>query len=259
MNEQKGLHLKDRLRQDGQLLGTWAMCRDMFFVEIAADVGYDVILIESEHYPLSMGNLLDMLIAIRGSGALPMVRMPWNDQVAIKQVLDMGAEGMVVPMIKSAEDAARLVDFSMYPPVGNRGWSPIRAARRFSDRPDYAASANEDTFCLFPQIEHIDAVNAIDEICATPGLDGIFLGPADLSLSMGIPKKFDHPDFIAARDHIWEASKRHGIHLAVTTLSDEDAEMWIDRGVKIIFRGSDLFFMESGSRAALQRLRKRVG
>ena len=251
-------HLKDLLRTDRQILGTWTMSRDIFFVEVMADAGFDVILIEAEHYPLAMSDVMNMLIAVRGSGTCPMVRMPWNDQVAVKQVLDMGVDGMVVPMINSAEDARRLVDFSMYPPEGNRGWSPIRAARRFSDRDDYGSAANTDTFCLFPQIEHINAVKALDEICSTPGIDGIFLGPADLSLSMGIPRQFDHPDFIKVRDEIWQASIRHNLHLAVTTLNNEDAEMWIDRGVKIIFRGSDLAFMETGAKDTVTRLRPKI-
>jgi len=251
--------LKRLLAGDRPLLGMWLTTRDPFFIETAAYVGYDVLLIDAEHVPLTMRDVEDMLIAIQGSPAVPIVRMPWNDQVAIKQVLDLGVEGMVVPMVSSADDARRLVSYARYPPAGIRGIGPRRAQHFTGDPWSYAGAANEEIVCLIPQIEHIDAVNAIEEICGVAGLDGLFLGPSDLSLSMGVPGGYDHPDFVAARDRLWEASRRHGLPLAVATVSIEDAAMWIDRGARIVFSGADIGHMVAGARRTLDELRRLRG
>jgi len=251
--------LKKLLRSGRQLLGMWLMSRDPYIVETAAYVGYDVLLIDAEHTSLAMRDIEMMLIAIQGSPAIPIVRMPWNDQVAIKQVLDMGLEGMVVPMIMSAEDARRLVAYSSYPPAGVRGIGPRRAQYLAGGAWEYQRIANEEIVCVIPQIEHIDAVKRIDEICCVPGLSGLFLGPSDLSLSMLLPGEYAHPDFIAARDAIWEASQRYHLPLAVATTGPEDAEMWLRRGARIVFLGSEVGHMVAGAKSALERLRKARG
>lgn len=250
--------LKSLLAGGKQLLGTWITARDPFFVESLAYVGYDLLLIEAEHTPLTMGDIEMMLIAIQGSQSIPVVRMPWNDQVKVKQVLDMGVEAMVVPFVRSAEDARRLVSYSMYPPEGVRGINPRRAQHLVGSPWDYAKVAN-DYVCPIPQIELIDAVNEIDAICAVPRLGGVFLGPSDLSLSMNLPGQMDHPDFVAARDRIWEASRRHRLPFAVASYSLDDARMWIQRGAEMVFFGQDLRFMVAQAKETLGALKKARG
>jgi len=247
--------LKKLLTSGKQLIGTWVTCRDPFFVETLAYLGYDVLLIEAEHTPLTMGDIEMMLIAMQGSPSVPIVRMPWNDQVAVKQVLDMGVEGMVVPFVMNADEARRLVSYSMYPPVGVRGINPRRAQYSVGGPWEYAKVAN-DIVCPIPQIEHIEAVRKIDEICQVPGIAGLFLGPSDLSFSMNLPGQTDHPDFLAARDKIWDASRRHRLPLAVAAQSLGDAKMWLDRGAEVVFFGQDLRYMVEAARSTLDELTK---
>lgn len=246
--------LKNLLASGRTLLGMWVSARDPFFIESLAYVGYDVLLIEAEHTPLTMGDIESMLIAMQGSPTVPLVRMPWNDQVAIKQVLDMGVEGMVVPFVKSQDEAFRLIQYSMYPPRGVRGINPRRAQHLVGGAWEYGKAANEFIVPI-PQIEHIDAVNAIDDICSVEGLGGLFLGPSDLSFSMDLPGRFDHPDFLAARDRVWEASRRHNLPFAVASNSQDDAKLWIERGAEVVFLGLDLRFMTAGAQESLERLK----
>ena len=158
MDDRNTPSLKELLESDKQLLGMWVIGRDPFFAEVLADIGFDLLLIESEHHAMMRDDIMNLLIAIRGSNSVPMVRMPWNDQVMVKQVLDMGTQGLIVPMINTADDARRLVAYAMYPPRGNRGYGPVRAGRVFKN---YQHTAN-DLVCLFPQIEHIEAVNNLE-------------------------------------------------------------------------------------------------
>ena len=248
--------LKKLLQGDRQLIGMWLISRDPFFVETAAHVGYDVLLIDIEHAPISMSDLERMLIAIQGSPSVPVVRMPWNDQVAIKQVLDMGVEGLVVPMISTAHEARQLVSYSKYPPAGVRGIGPRRAQNMFEsgDPWDYQSRANDEVVCLIPQIEHIGAINNIDDICSVPGVGGLFLGPSDLSLSMGLPGDYEHPDSIAARDKLRDAARRHELPLAVATYSMDNAADWMRWGAKLVMSGIDIGHMAAGAKSMLQEL-----
>ena len=249
--------LKNLLKGDRQLIGMWLVSRDPFFVETAAHVGYDVVLIDAEHAPMTMRDIEMILIAIQGSPTVPIVRMPWNDQVAIKQVLDLGVEGMVVPMISTADDARRLVSYAKYPPEGVRGIGPRRAQHLVqpSDPWEYRRIANDGVVCLLPQIEHVDAINHLEEICRVPGLDGLFFGPSDLSLSMGLPGQYDHPDVVAARERLWEVSRQHNLPLGVATVSLDDATMWLQRGAKLVMSGLDLGHMAAGATRTLDDLR----
>jgi 4-hydroxy-2-oxoheptanedioate aldolase len=248
--------LKELLKSDKQLIGMWLISRDPVFVETAAYVGYDVLLIDMEHAAITVSDLERILIAIQGSPSIPIVRMPWNDQVTIKQVLDMGVEGMVVPMISSADEAKSLVSYSKYPPDGIRGIGPRRAQNLLAngDPWEYQRKANDEIVCLIPQIEHIDAISNIDAICSVPGVDGLFLGPSDLSLSMGLPGDYTHPDSLAARDKLWDASVRHELPLMVATYSMEDAANWMKRGARLVMSGMDLGHMAAGAKQTLETL-----
>jgi len=247
--------LKARFATDGTLFGMWVACRDPFFNEVAAYSGADVLLVDAEHAPLTVEDIERIVIAAQGSPASVIVRMTGIDQVAIKHVLDSGVEGIVVPFINTAADAKRLTHYAMYPPKGNRGIGP-RRAQYLTDGPwDYQQKANDDIVVLIPQIEHIDAVNNLDEICAMEGIGGLFLGPSDLSLSLGHGGEYDHPEVIAAKRRILDASRKHNLPLAVASTGIDDARYWVGEGAKLVMVASDAGLISSGMTRILDQVR----
>jgi 4-hydroxy-2-oxoheptanedioate aldolase len=238
--------LKSRLNSGTPQLACWVRCRDMFYVEMIANAGFDLLLIDAEHSPLTTGDIELMAIAAHGSPCDVMVRMNGIDQSTFKQVLDTGIQGLVVPMVNSPEDAREMVRWGSYPPRGDRGIGPHRA-KNFTDDPwEYQRAANDEIVVLMPQIEHIRAVESLDEICNVPGVGGLFIGPSDLSLSMGLGGQYDHPDMVAAKQRILDASRRYSLPLGVATTGIDDAKQWIDEGAQMILVSSDNSLIASG-------------
>ena len=161
--------------------------------EILAMAGYDWVVVETEHTGIDVSEVLRLLIAIEQRGSIPLVRLAWNDPIQAKAVLDSGAAGVLVPMINTREEAELAVKMTKYPPLGYRGVGLARAQGYGENFNEYVEHANDDTL-LMVQIEHKDAVANIEEILSVPGIDGTFIGPYDLSMSMGIPGQITHPD-----------------------------------------------------------------
>jgi 4-hydroxy-2-oxoheptanedioate aldolase len=190
--------LKHRLAAGETVYGCWVGMADAYAAEMAATCGFDWLLIDGEHAPNDLRTTLAQLAVIEPSPSLPVVRLRDDDPARIKQALDAGAQSLLIPMIETAEQAERAVRATRYPPQGIRGvGSSLARASRFSAIPDYLTTAN-DQICLILQVESRAGLAALDDILALPGIDSVFIGPADLAADMGHLGDAGHPDVRSA-------------------------------------------------------------
>lgn len=199
-----------RIWQDGETAhGGWLGLYDDHAASVMGDVGFDYLVVDMQHGSADYTQATRLLQSVSISASVPMVRVPWNDPSIIGRVLDAGALGIIVPMVNSAEEAAAAVQACRYAPEGARSWGPTRAARLHGE---YQTTAANETVVCIPMIETARAVEAIDEILAVPGVDAIYVGPADLSLTYGLPPAGDNEGpFVRALDTIVDACTRHNV------------------------------------------------
>ena len=255
----RSLELKKRLAAGATALGAWLTITDPVVAEIMAGVGFDYVLIDTEHAPWSLESLQTTMLAFRGMPTVPIVRLPWNDQVHVKQALDLGADGVLAPMVKSAAEARALVAAAKYPPDGIRGFGPRRASDYGRDIDAYVASANAETIVI-PQIEDMGAAEAIDEILAVPGVDALCIGPNDLSGSAGALRQHDHPTVRNAIDKILRAASARGVAVCTgVTLPLEQQRDWIARGARLALLTSDVELLASGAAGILAAAQAKLG
>jgi len=191
-----------------------------------------------------------------GSETTPIVRVPWNDQVWIKFALDVGAEGVLVPLIRTAEDARQAVAACKYPLEGVRGFGPRGASNFYRNTAEYQQEAN-DRIVVIVQIEHVDAVKNLDEILKVPGLDCVFIGPADLSGSLGVLCQWEHPKLLQAIDTV--IAKAHAAGVPVGMAVDEPAPevlRWLGKGVQLATLGLDWAWMQQVAAESLDAVRQ---
>src|SRR5947208_814030 len=167
-------------------IGLWSSLSSNYSVEVIAGAGFDWILLDTEHSPSDLESVLTQLQAAAAYPTHPVVRVPWNDMVTIKRVLDVGAQSLLIPYVSTAEEAKAAVSHTRYPPAGVRGVAGTTRATRFGRVKDYAKRAQEE-ICVLVQVETEEAMKNIESICAVDGVDGVFIGPADLHASMGYP------------------------------------------------------------------------
>ena len=217
----------------------------------------DFIWVDMEHIPFSLETVQAHMIATKGTQTVPLVRVAWNDPVLIKPVLDIGAAGVIAPMVCTAEEAARLVMACMYPPQGIRGFGPRRPANYgLSMTPQFCQEANASIFPI-AQIEHITAVENIQAILATPGLAAVMIGPFDLSGSMGYPAQPHHPKVLDAIDHVIAQAHKAQISVGMGVTDDPDSvRKWIDKGVSMLFIPPDYMLMLQAARQFVDVIRK---
>ncbi|MDI7275841.1 MAG: aldolase/citrate lyase family protein, partial [Anaerolineae bacterium] len=194
-----GRELKALWRSGTPSFGAWITLCDPAVAAVVCNAGYEWVIVDAEHMPYNPQTLRDVIGVIRARGVLPIVRVADNDVALIKQTLDWGAEGIMVPLLRTAEDARRAVAACRYPPQGVRGWNPRDATNYYRDAAHYASTINERVIAML-QVEHADAVRNLDAILATPGVDAILIGPADLSFSLGHPLQVEHPEVQQAID-----------------------------------------------------------
>ncbi len=234
-----------RLRRGDRLIGTIVAIESPEVVEVLAGAGFDWLFIDAEHSPLSPQGVQRMVMA---AGDVPcVVRVPANHEAWIKHVLDAGAAGIIVPLVNTAADAALAVQRAKYPPQGVRGVGPSRALGYGYGIADYVARANQDT-AVIVQAEHTHAVAAIDEIVAVPGVDAIFVGPFDLSLSLGVPGQVDNPAVVAGIETVRLAAQRAGLALGYFGVSPEAVQAWMTRGFNLVACGVDLMMLGAKAR-----------
>jgi 2-keto-3-deoxy-L-rhamnonate aldolase RhmA len=243
---ERALKLKEKLRAGKAVHGAWLSLPDPVVAEIFATAGFDYVLFETEHSPWGLESLQIALMAFNGTDTVPIVRVPWNDQVMIKQALDMGAQGILAPMVNTPDQARALVRACKYPPDGARGFGPRRASGYYRGLDAYMKDANDAVF-IMPQIEDHRMAGMMDELLSIPGIDAIAIGPNDLSGSAGLLRQHDHPTVKGAIETIIAAAKAKGVPvcMGVSTPADEQAAL-IETGVRVLIVTSDLELLVRG-------------
>ncbi|KJK09979.1 MULTISPECIES: 4-hydroxy-2-oxoheptanedioate aldolase [Pseudomonas] len=237
---------KQRLKAGEAQIGLWLGLADPYCAELAANAGFDWLLIDGEHAPNDLRGLLGQLQAVAPYASQPIIRPVIGDTALIKQLLDIGAQTLLVPMVESAEQARELVRAIHYPPSGVRGvGSALARASRWNSIPGYLDQADEQ-MCLLVQIENLEGLARLDEIVAVEGVDGVFIGPADLSAAMGHRGNPGHPDVQAAIEdaivRIQKAGKAAGILSADQAL----ARRYIELGARFVAVGVDTTVLMRG-------------
>jgi 4-hydroxy-2-oxoheptanedioate aldolase len=243
------------------VLNGWLSIGNGFTAEIMAAQGFDSLTIDAQHGALSAADLIPMMQAMRASGVVPMVRVSWVEPGIIMKALDAGAYGIICPMVNSASDAAEFVRHLRYPPRGERSFGPTRAS--YAAGANYAAEANDQIIGL-AMIETRDAMENLDAIAATPGLDGLYIGPVDLSLSLSqgaLPPGFDReePEIVAAIRRVREAAHDNGIRAGLHCGTPEYAARAIGWGFDMVTVGGDARFLAMAAGASVARFRAIAG
>jgi 2-keto-3-deoxy-L-rhamnonate aldolase RhmA len=237
--------LKQKLRAGQAVIGTTLSLPEPFVCEVMGAANFEFLLIDMEHNPITINQLQSIMIAARPTSSTFLVRARWNDPVMVKQILDIGAEGVIFPWVNNREQCEEAVAAAHYPPAGIRGFGPRRAARLHGAPGGYACWAEENVLALV-QIERAEAVEALDEILTTPGLDGIMVGPADLAISMGYLHDLENPAVEAAIQRILDSCRKHGVPFGMFTGTTAKARKWISRGGQIATIGGEVAFIDAG-------------
>jgi len=247
-------HVKKHLHDGLPSVGTWLSIPSPFVAEYMAQIGFEWLVVDTEHNPISIETTAAMFLAMANSGTAPMVRIPWNSGENIKRVLDAGAWGIVVPMVNSRAEAELAVSSALYPPAGVRSVGGGRHTISLLDdgTPGYQERANEHV-AVIVQAEHVLAVERADEILSVPGIDACFIGPNDLMASMGMRPQLesDHPRVVEAIEHIRLTCQKYGVASGIHTYGHESASRRIREGFQFIALASELRFMLGGSKAEL--------
>lgn len=228
------------------MIGMWASSCSNLVVEVLGLAGLDWLLLDSEHAPNELPDLICQLQALQGSPTQAVVRPSWNDPVLIKRLLDGGAFNLLVPFVQSAEEARAAVAATRYPPHGIRGVSGIQRMNRYGTVPDYFARIGEEIGVIV-QIETPAGVAAVDEILAVDGVDAIFAGPSDLAATHGHLGNYGHPDIQALLERLARAAERAGKSAGTILLSDAEVRRALDWGFTFIAVGTDMMLLKQGS------------
>lgn len=230
---------KQRLLAGEGQVGLWLGLADPYCAELAANAGFDWLLIDGEHAPNDLRSLLGQLQAVAPYPAQPIIRPPIGDPVLIKQLLDIGVQTLLVPMVDSAAQAAELVRAMCYPPSGIRGvGSALARASRWNSIPGYLDKADEQ-MCLLVQIENLDGLANLDAIAAVEGVDGVFIGPADLSAAMGHRGNPGHPEVQAAIEDAITRIRRAGKAVGILSADEALARRYLELGCSFVAVGVD--------------------
>lgn len=233
--------------------GYWLALADAYAAEAVAGAGFDWLLIDGEHAPNTVPTILAQLQALAPYPAEAVVRPVSGDTALIKQLLDIGARTLLVPMIDTAEQATAVVAATRYPPAGVRGVaSALVRASRWGNRPDYLKRAEEE-ICLLLQVETVRGLENLAAIAETDGVDGVFIGPADLSASMGYIGQPGHEAVQAAIQQAAQTIRSAGKAAGILALNDTDARRYLDWGYTFVAVGVDLLLLRQGAAALRER------
>ncbi len=246
---------KDAITRPGVQIGLWLGLPDTSSAELCATAGFDWLVIDGEHGPIDLRAMQAMLQAMAPYASHPVVRIPHGDTTLIKQVLEIGATTLLVPMVESADEARALVRAMRYPPEGVRGvGSALARSSRWSRYPDYLKEANQRV-CLLVQVESAKALAQIDAIAAVEGVDGVFIGPADLAASMGHLGNPAHPQVRAAIEHGLTRTLAAGKAPGILAVDETLARRCIELGARFVAVGVEAVLLAQASRALLQRFK----
>ena len=246
---------KRALARGATQIGLWSSLSSNYSVDVIAGAGFDWILIDLEHSPNDLESLLAQLQAAAAYSAHPVVRVPWNDMVTIKRVLDVGAQSLLVPYVSSAQEARAAVSYTRYPPNGVRGVAGTTRATRFGRIKDYARRAHEE-ICVLVQVETQSALDSIEAICATDGVDGVFIGPADLHASLGHAGEIANPKVKPLIDEAVRRIRKAGKAPGILTPNEDDARHWLECGALFVAVGADVGILARGAEALAQKFKR---
>jgi len=235
-------------------IGLWSSLRSNIAAEIIGDSGFDWILLDTEHSPNEIPDLLGQLQAMQASKTTPIIRPAWNDAVLAKRALDIGAQTLLFPYVQNAEEARRAVASTRYPPHGIRGVSVAARASRYGRTPGYLTKAN-DEICVLVQVETRSALSEIEAIAAVDGIDGVFIGPSDLAASLGHVGNPQHPEVQAAIKDAVTRLKKVGKPAGMLTGNEEEARRYIDWGYLFVAVGADVGLLAKNADALCKRFK----
>lgn len=248
--------LKEIFKSGKAAVNGWLQIPNSFTAELMANQNWDSLTLDMQHGMIDYNSAVGMLQAISTTEVVPMARVNWNEPGQIMKILDAGAYGIICPMVSNKKEANNFVKACMYPPDGYRSYGPIRGL--VYGGLDYADKANAELL-KFAMIETKESLENLDEIMKTPGLDGIYIGPADLSLAIGQKPSFDKPDGDPVYEEIMkilEHAKKNNIIAGIQNGQPEYAEKMIKKGFQLVTIGSDQRYMTAASKAALSKLKK---
>lgn len=251
--------LKDKLKNNQLTLGSWLTIPHQSVVEIMATAGFEWLTLDLEHAAIDISQAMNMIALIQGKGMKALVRVSKNEEVIIKRMLDAGADGVIIPTVKNAEEARQAVDFVKYPPVGKRGVGLNRAQNYGTGFDEYQDWLKNECVIIV-QIEHIDSVHNLESILNVEGIDGIIVGPYDLSASMGMPGNYEHPDVVIALKKVEETTLRMKKPLGFHVIHS-DHQKTLDKinvGYSFLAFSIDFFFLGDKARDEMNLLKSKI-
>lgn len=239
------------VREGTGTVGGWCSIPSAFSAELMGRCGFDWVCIDTQHGLIGYDRLTGMIQGLAITGTPVVVRVPWNQPDHIMKALDAGAQGVIVPMVNSADDARRAVEAVRYPPEGTRSWGPIRAAL---DVPGYAPDIANARTVVVPMIETRDGVANMDEILATPGVDAAYIGPSDLALAHGMTPTLNatDPEHVRLIESILDACRRHDVIPGIHTDGIDNTMRWRKMGFRMMTLGSDAVLMRQAASAGVR-------
>ncbi len=251
------MNLKQKLKNNELTVGSWIMIGHPMSVEVMALAGFEWLVVDMEHTAIDINTAQTLIAYIQAKNIKALVRVSKNEEVIIKKVLDMGADGIIVPMVNSKIDAIQAVEFAKYPPKGKRGVGLYRASGYGTTFEGYKKWVDEE-LVIIVQIEHIDAVNNIEEIISVDGIDGTIIGPYDLSGSMGHPGEFEREDVKEAVEKVLMACKNKNIPSGFHVVDTDPQKLneKIQQGCTFLAYGIDYFFMRDAAIAGMKKINR---
>jgi len=245
---------RERLCAGERLIGCWCSLASPITTEVLGLAGFDWLLLDGEHSPNDVLTFIPQLMALKDSGSAPVVRPPWNDAIEIKRLMDAGFYNFLIPMVETVEAARAAVAATRYPPQGIRGVSTSQRGNRYGTIPDYLQKAN-DQACVLVQIESRKGLGAAADIAAVEGVDGVFIGPADLAAALGHLGNPAHPDVQQAIAQIAKAVRGAGKALGTLAAVEADARRYMELGATFVAVGSDLGLFRMATQALRDKYR----
>ncbi|MGP0032135.1 MAG: HpcH/HpaI aldolase family protein [Acidimicrobiales bacterium] len=243
--------------EGGAALGGWLTVPSGFSAEIMAHSGFDWVCVDMQHGLIDYTQMAQMLQGISSTETVPLVRVPWNEPGIIGKSLDAGAWGVIVPMVNSRDEAEAAVAACRYAPEGHRSYGPLRA--NYYAGTGYFDRANREVLCIV-MVETRRAIDHVDEILSVPGVDAVYIGPADLSVTLGLAPAPDHPDprFTDALERVLDAARRHGVIPGIAGNADTAVKR-LGQGFRMVEVASDARLLGVGAGRALQQVRPSAG
>ncbi|HZR67557.1 MAG TPA: HpcH/HpaI aldolase/citrate lyase family protein [Burkholderiales bacterium] len=239
---------KRALKAGKPQIGLWCSLSSHYAIELVAGSGFDWLLLDTEHSPNDLESVLTQLQAAAPYPTHPVVRVPWNDMVTIKRFLDIGSQTILIPYVQDAEEAKAAVAHTRYPPAGVRGVAGGTRATRWGRVKDYAKRAHEE-ICVLVQVETQTALDNLERIAAVDGVDGVFIGPADLHASLGYPGETNNPKVMPVIDEAVRRIRKAGKAPGILTTVEADARRWLECGGQFVAVGVDTVVLARGTEA----------